>query len=66
MITSGLGKEFVIGHTLSDAGLAGEWGIHSVPCHEKAGAHWSFLYGLGRMAGSTGRLEFAARSQSNA
>jgi hypothetical protein len=34
MITSGLGKEFVIGHTLNEARPAGEWGIQFVPCQE--------------------------------
>jgi NAD(P)-dependent dehydrogenase (short-subunit alcohol dehydrogenase family) len=65
MITSGLGKEFVIGHTLSETGLAGEWGIHSAPGRENTGARWSFLYRSGRVAGSIERLEFAARSQSS-
>jgi hypothetical protein len=30
MITSGFGKEFVIGHTLSETGPAGERGIRGV------------------------------------
>jgi hypothetical protein len=45
MITSGLGKEFVIGHTLSEARLAGERGIHACAWKMLACAGVSFIVG---------------------
>jgi hypothetical protein len=53
MITSGLGKEFVIGHTLAETRLAGQRGIHFAPRRENAGAPWGLQYGSCCIVGST-------------